>query len=248
MNGNPGPASIYLLAGGRGSLRADRDPLLTRVLTSCGAPHPAIAYVGAASGDSQPFFAMISRHMRGCGAGQVTLAPLSSKRARLEKARTILESADMVFISGGDVEVGMKVLEERQILTFLRELLERGKPFFGSSAGSIMLGRQWVRWGDPDDDATAGLFPCMGLAPVVCDTHGEAEGWEELRALLRLAQEGTMGYGIPTGAGLRVYPDGTVEALGVPVHRYAHSGGAVVRAADLPPGALQKISRERAKI
>lgn len=232
MGRTPGSAPIYLLAGGRASLRADKDPLLARVLASCGIPHPAIAYVGAASGDSQPFFSMISDYLHRCGSGHVILAPLAGKRSKIEKARAILESADMVFISGGDVEAGMEVLEERQILPFLRQLLERGKPFFGSSAGSIMLGWQWVRWEDPDDDATAGLFPCMGLAPIVCDTHGEAEGWEELHTLLRLTPEGTLGYGIPTGAGLCVYPDGTLEALGAPAHCYVNSGGAVVRNAD----------------
>ncbi len=230
--------SIYLLAGGPGSLRNGRDPLLTRVLASCGVPHPSIAYVGAASSDSQPFFSMISGHLRRCGAGQVTLASLVRGRGKLEKLRSILESADMVFISGGDVEAGMEVLEERQILPFLRGLFERGKPFFGSSAGSIMLGRQWVRWEHPDDDATASLFPCMGFAPIVCDTHGEAEEWEELRGLLRLTPEGTLGYGIPTGAGLCVSPDGTLEALGAPIHCYAHRSGAVMRSADLPTRAL----------
>jgi cyanophycinase-like exopeptidase len=209
-----------------------------QVLESCGVPHPSIAYVGAASGDSQPFFSMISGHLRRCGAGRVTLASLASGRGKLEKARAILGSADMVFISGGDVEAGMEVLEERQILPFLRELFQRGKPFFGSSAGSIMLGRQWVRWEDPDDDATARLFPCMGFAPIVCDTHGEAEEWEELRSLLRLTAEGTLGYGIPTGAGLCVSPDGALEVLGAPVHCYARCGGVVARIADLPPRAL----------
>jgi peptidase E len=238
LDKTPGPVSIYLLAGGRSSLRRGRDPLLTRVLASCGVPRPSIAYVGAASGDNKPFFSMISAYFRKCGAERVVLAPLAGRRPKFEKARAILESADMVFISGGDVEAGMEVLEERQILPFLRELFERGKPFFGSSAGSVMLGRQWVRWEDPDDDATASLFPCMGLVPIVCDTHGEAEEWEELCTLLRLMPEGTFGYGIPAGAGLCVRPDGTLEALGAPVHCYVHRGGAAVRRADLPPIAL----------
>jgi len=181
---------------------------------------------------------MISAYLRRCGAERVTLAPLADRRRKLEKARAILESADMVFISGGDVEAGMEVLEERQVLPFLRELFERGKPFFGSSAGSVMLGRQWVRWEDSNDDATASPFPCMGLAPIVCDAHGEAEEWEELCTLLRLTPEGTVGYGIPTGAGLCVRPDGTLEALEAPVHRYAHRGGTAVRRADLPTIAL----------
>jgi len=235
MDRTPGPVPIYLLAGGRSSLRKHGDPLLTRVLASYGVPHPSIAYVGAASGDSQPFFMMISRFLRSSGGGHVTLAPLAGKRVKLEKTRAILESADMVFISGGDVEAGMEVLEERQILPFLRELFERGKPFFGTSAGSIMLAWQWVRWEDPDDDATVSIFSCMGFAPIVCDTHGETEGWEELHTVLRLSPEGTLGYGIPAGAGLCVYPDGKLEALSAPVHCYANSGGAVVQSADLPP-------------
>ena len=238
MDKTPGPVSIYLMAGGRDSLRTNRDPLLTRVLASCGLPYPSIAYVGAASGDSQPFFSMLSGYLRRYGAGHVTLAPLAGRRGKLDKARAILESADMVFVSGGDVEAGMEILEKRQILPFLRKLFEKGKPFFGSSAGSIMLGRQWVRWEDPDDDATASLFPCMGFAPVICDTHGEAEEWEELRALVRLAPEATVGYGIPTGAGLCISPDGTLEALGAPIHCYAHRAGGVVRSADLLPRPL----------
>ncbi len=229
--------SIHLLAGGPGSIRKGRDPLITRVLASCSVGHPSIAYVGAASGDSQPFFSMMSDTLRRCGAGRVTLASLVHGRGKLDKTRAILQSADMVFISGGDVEAGMEVLEKRQILPFLRELFERGRPFFGSSAGSIMLGRQWVRWEDPDDDATARLFPCMGFAPIICDTHGEAEEWEELRSLLRLTAEGTLGYGIPTGGGLCVSPDGALEGLDVPIHCYAHRGGTIMRTADLPPRA-----------
>lgn len=235
MSVTSGPAPVYLLAGGPGSRRTEGDPLMTRILASSGVSHPSVAYVGAASGDNRPFFLMLSTYMRHWGAGQVTLAPLVSKRAKVEKARAILESADMILMSGGDVEAGMKVLEERQILPFLRELYQSGKPFCGISAGSVMLARQWVRWEDPDDEATATLFPCMGFAQVLCDMHGEGEGWEELQALLRLTPEGTLGYGIPAGAGLCVYPDGRLEALGAPVPCYAHQGGAVAHSGDLAP-------------
>ena len=193
-----------------------------------------MAYVGAASHDDRSFFSMTEYSMQACGARQVTFAPLVSEWVKIEKSRAILESADMVFISGGDVEAGMEVLEERGILPLLRELYQGGKPFFGLSAGSIMLARQWVRWEDSDDDATASLFPCMGLARVVCDTHSEADRWAELQALLRLLPAGEAGYGIPSGCGLCVHPDGTLEAMGGPVHCLARKGGKVVRVPDLP--------------
>lgn len=237
MNRAALPAPIYLLAGRPGGRRGGADPLLVRALASAGVANPKVAYIGAASDDSRSFFLMLAEHLRLCGAGSVTLAPLAGRRAAVDKARAVLEAADVIFVSGGDVEAGMAVLAERQIVPYLRGLYEAGKPFVGISAGSIMLGQQWVRWNDPDDDGSASLFPCMGLAPLTCDTHGEADGWEELRALLRLSPEGTVGYGIPAGAGLLVRPDGVLEALGAPVQRFARTARGVVRRADLKPEA-----------
>lgn len=228
------PSPVYLLAGGPGSRRRSNS-LLNQVLANGGHPEPSIAYIGAASDDHPGFFSMISNHLRDGGAGQVTLVPLAGQRANRDQARIILESADMVFISGGDVEAGMEVLKKRNLLSWLHHLYQGGKPFFGLSAGSIILARQWIRWDNPHDDTTARLFPCMGLAPLLVDTHGEDDQWGELQALLRMTPEGTLGYGIPTGAGLRVGPDATVEAMGTPVHRYARRNGRVLRLADLMP-------------
>jgi cyanophycinase len=235
MEKTTGPRPIYLLAGGRGSRRSERDNLLAPILLSAGIPHPSIAYIGAASGDNQPFFMMMSGYLRECGAGKVTLAPLAGWRIKLDKTRAILESADMILVSGGDVEEGMEILKEQRILPFLRELYESGKAFFGVSAGSIMLAKHWVLWDDPNDDSTASIYPCMGLAEILCDTHGEDESWEELRVLLRLSPEGTAGYGIPSGAGLCVHPNGTPEAFGAPVHCFSNSSGKVARCPDLKP-------------
>jgi len=56
------------------------------------------------------------------------------------------------------------------------------------------------------DDATAEIFPCLGIAPVICDTHGEEDGWEELQALIALEKDKTIGYGIVSGTAIKVYP------------------------------------------
>ena len=90
-----------------------------------------------------------------------------------------------------------------------------------------MLGRQWIRWRDPDDDGSAELFECLGLAPVLCDCHGEEEGWAELKALLRLAGGRSCGYGLRGGAALRVAADGSVEAVCGEVDRFAVRRGKV---------------------
>jgi peptidase E len=224
------PSPLYLLAGGRGR----RDPAVQMVFRGFKINAPRIAYVGSASEDNDEFFQHISGYLREMGAGEVNLAP-TGKGARIARAQKVLAEADVVFVSGGDVELGMATLVKRGLDSFLKQLYREGKPFFGISAGSIMLAREWVRWRDPDDVSTSELFPCLGLADLLCDTHDEASGWEELQAALLLKPEGALGYGIATGTGLMVSAAGKIEALGGTVHRYAKKKGEVVRAGDLLP-------------
>ena len=227
---------IYLIAGGRGAERPrGGDPIIRGALELSGKPKPGVAYVGAASGDNGAFLLFISRILKKAGAGKVTLAPLCGKRGNPAKAAAVLESADVIFISGGDVEEGMKIVTEAGIHTLIQDLYREGKPVFGVSAGSIMLARQWVRWTDPKDDASAELFPCLDLAPICCDTHGEGDGWEELKALQRLAPARSVSYGITSGAALVVEPDGSVRALGREVSRFSRKGKAVVQLEALHP-------------
>lgn len=227
------PKPVYLLAGGRRSWRAGRDPLLERVFRETGKAAPTVAYVGIASDDDRGFFERLAGMFRGSGAGEVALAPLVGARD-VRPAVRVLKQADCVFISGGDVELGMEGLDAGGLTGLLADLHREGVLFFGLSAGSIMLAQQWVRWRDEEDDSSAEVFPCLGLAPVLCDVHDEADGWEELHALLHLCRDGSVGYGIPGGAGLRVSPDGTVEALGETVACFTVSRGRVVSAPDLP--------------
>jgi len=230
--------AFFLLAGSPGAPRArGPDPLIQAAIGHAGVPRPRIAYVGAASGDNRVFLRFIGALLKRAGAGEVDLAPLCGKRGSLERARPVLENADLVFVSGGDVEAGMKVLEQTGAASFLRRLHRAGRPFFGISAGSIMLARKWVRWPDPQDDATAQLFPCLGFAPVLCDTHGEGDDWTELRALLSLCPAGTTGYGIVSGSALVVRGRAGVTAMGGEVHVFRRRRDEVARLKSLlPPG------------
>ncbi len=229
-----GPSPVVLIAGDPKSRRRGPDPLLQTVLAAAGKPCPSIAYVGVASEDDRGFFRWLAAFLRQAGSGEVSLARLASPRADVAEARTVLEQSDIVFVSGGDVEAGMAHLERHALPPFLQELHRAGKPFFGLSAGSIMLARCWVRWSDPHDDASAEEFPCLDLAPVMCDTHAEGDGWDELRALLKLTGNG-IGYGIPAGGALRVDPDGSVSALAKPAQRFTSRSGRVAQLADLRP-------------
>jgi len=227
---------IFLIAGGPSSAaRSGPDPFLQRALSLTAKDFPSVAYIGAASGDNALFRRMIQGWLLKAGAAEVKSVQLCGARANPQKARRIIESCDIVFLSGGDVELGMRILLEHQMVDFLRNQHMEGKPFFGISAGSIMLAKQWVRWRDPEVESSAGLFPCLGVAPVYCDTHGEEDDWEELKALTRLIPDGSLSYGIASGTALIAYPNGRVRVLGGEVHAFAHKGAAVEQIKSLFP-------------
>ena len=229
-------APLYLIAGGRHSIqRKGPDPLVQAVLDRTGVSRPSVAYVGAASGDNPAFRLLISRILEKAGAGRVTLAPLCGARGSLQKAGSVLENADVIFMSGGDVEEGMRVIRAKGAGPLLRRLWKQGKPLFGLSAGSIMLARRWVRWTDQHDEESAELFPCLGFAPVFCDTHGEGDEWGELRALLSLCPPGATGYGIVSGAALKIEEDGSVCALGGEVHVFRRRKSSVAQIESILP-------------
>jgi cyanophycinase-like exopeptidase len=202
-----------------------------------------VAYVGTASGDNPAFRLIIGRMLKKAGAGVVSLAPLCGRRGNPFRATEVLESADLVFVSGGDVEEGMRVLEEKGMIPVLRRLLDSGKPFFGVSAGSIMLAKAWVRWTNPKDEASAESFPCLDFAPVICDTHGEADGWGELKAMLALQPAGAVGYGIVSGSALVVERDGSVAARGGDVHVFKRQKAGVRQVESLVPEAAAAPGR-----
>jgi cyanophycinase-like exopeptidase len=229
-------APLFLIAGGRGMERIKGpDPLIQEVVRSTGVARPKVAYVGAASGDNPAFRLIVAKILQKAGAGVVTLAPLCGRRGSLERALPVMEAADLIFISGGDVEEGMRVLEQKGAAAHLARLQKEGKRFFGISAGSIMLAARWVRWTDPHDDGSAELFPCLGFAPVLCDTHGEGEGWTELTALLALSPVGATGYGIVSGSALVVHGK-KVSALGGEIHVFRKRKSGVARLSSLRPG------------
>jgi cyanophycinase-like exopeptidase len=230
------PGLVFLISGGQTMRkRKGPDPFLQMMIRRTGVRRPMIAYLGTASGDDDTFRLWFTRLLRTAGAGEVTLVPLCGRRGDPEKAKAILEASDLVFVSGGDVKEGMRVLEDKKMTGFLRRLHWSGKLFSGVSAGSIMLAQKWVWWKDPHDDESAEIFSCLGSAPILCDTHGEDEGWQELKTLLTLSPTGAIGYGIPTGAAIVVELDRTLSVLGGEVERFRRTTNGVARIKGLVP-------------
>jgi cyanophycinase-like exopeptidase len=228
---------IYLFAGGRGKSILTSFAEIGQAIKSSGKKIPDVAIVGAASlKDNWLVYILMTALIKtGCKC-RTHRVKTAHPGDNMEKARELLQKADVIFFSGGDAEAGMQILKDKNMVRFFRELATQEKILIGASAGTIMLSREWVCWKDPDNDATAELFQCTGIADVICDTHAEADDWVELKAALQLKENGATGYGIPSGACLKVYPDGRLEAKGGDVARYTKANGKIERRDDLLPG------------
>jgi len=219
------PADIFLIAGGMQS--KNNNEILAEALALIKKETPNVAYIGTASGDNQEFFLRLRQLIMAAGAGNVSLVPIV-QGFDPDKTRDIMLSSDVVFISGGDVYLGMKYLRSRKLVSFFREIYDRGKIFCGISAGAIMLSRSWIHWRDPDDDDTVELFDCLGFAPLLCDVHAEEDNWVEMKRLLGFFPQGTAGYGIPVNGALRVAPDGKITSIGSAPVRFIKKGADII--------------------
>ena len=201
------------MAGGEHGGKGKGDPILSEFIESLESKSPRALYIGAASNDDTYYFSIIEPVLLNSGAKEVHLASFDGTA----HSKKLIASSELIFISGGDVESGMANLEAVKAIPILIELYKNGVPFVGVSAGSIMMGKAWIRWKDPDDNATASLFPCLGFTKFACDAHDEFDDWGELKSAMRISPEGETGYGIPTGAALLVEPDSTTPiAIGKP--------------------------------
>ena len=200
-----------MIAGGR-----PRDPAIMAAMIShsfIGIDKPLVAYIGAANNDNLIFFQAMKAILLNAGAKKVNFVHLKKKNPDLEAAKRMLTEADLIFLSGGEVENGMNLLNKCGLTEFLRGLYKNGKGFIGVSAGVIMMGSHWVHWDVEGDDTTSRLFECLGFSPLLFDVHGEDEDWVELKTALKLLGNGSKGYGLPSGSMVSVDSSGELVNL-----------------------------------
>ena len=205
---NPKKIPAILIAGGR-----PRDPdAMAKMMSYAfkGIQKPVVAYIGTANGDNPAFFMMMKILLKKAGAEKVIFVHLAKEKPNLEAAKKVLTNADLIFLSGGEVEDGMNWLNKHGLVTFLSDLYNAGKRFMGVSAGVIMMGTHWVRF--PGND-TSELFDCLGIIPLLFDVHGEDEDWVELKAALKLMGDGARGYALPRECMISADSQGTLINL-----------------------------------
>ncbi|MCL2879159.1 MAG: Type 1 glutamine amidotransferase-like domain-containing protein, partial [Treponema sp.] len=214
-----------MIAGGRPSDPAAMARMMAHAFG--GLQNPVIAYTGTANGDNPIFFKMMKTMLKNAGAEKVNFVHLAKKKPDLDSARKVLADADLIFLSGGEVEDGMNWLVKHDLTGFLRDLYRSGKRFLGVSAGVIMMGSHWVHWDTEGDDSTSRLFDCLAFTPALFDVHGESEDWVELKAALKLLGPGSKAYGMPGGSMISADSCGTLINLEKKYLVFINDGGQV---------------------
>jgi len=196
---------LYLLADSQLLFwKSDRDSLAERLRAHLDTSNPRAAYVGASNGDQPEFYSLFQAAMEAMGISDCRSVPSQPSREDI----LFMEDAELIVLSGGDVERGWRTFEQNG----LKELVARkrldGAILMGVSAGAVQLGL-----GSLSNSAQPKQIDMFRFAPFYIGAHDEENDWWDLRALANLSQVDTRAIGLPAGGGAVYYSDGTLEPL-----------------------------------
>jgi len=200
---------LYLLADSQLLfVKNGGDSLAERIRADLDSANPKAAYIGASNGDQPEFYSLFQAAMESMGISNCRLVPSQPSREDI----SFLENAELIVLSGGDVERGWQVFEQNG----LKELVPRkrfdGAVLMGVSAGAVQLGL-----GCLSNAAQPKSLDMFRFAPFYVGAHDEGNDWFDLRALVNLAQSDARAIGLPAGGGAVYYSDGTLEPLRRPL-------------------------------
>jgi cyanophycinase len=196
---------LYLLADSQLLfVKNGGDSLAERIRADLDSSNPKAAYIGASNGDQPEFYSLFQAAMESMGISNCRLVPSQPSREDI----SFLENAELIVLSGGDVERGWQVFEQNG----LKELVPRkrfdGAVLMGVSAGAVQLGL-----GCLSNAAQPKSLDMFRFAPFYVGAHDEENDWWDLRALVNLSQADTRAIGIPAGGGAVYQSDGTLEPI-----------------------------------
>ena len=117
------------------------------VLEASGVSTPSVLVLPTAAARENPALAAANgvRHFAALGANAEALMVLDSDHANDAGLLAPLESADVVYLTGGNPAHLLDVLSGSLLLTRLLDAYRRGAVLAGSSAGAMVLG-EWMRF------------------------------------------------------------------------------------------------------
>jgi cyanophycinase len=200
---------LYLLADSQLLFwKSDGGSLAERIRADLGTVDPKAAYVGAANDDQPEFYNLFVGAMEGMGITNCRMVPSQPSREDI----LFMEEADLILLSGGDVERGWQVFEQNGLNNLIPRKRYDGAVLIGVSAGAMQFGL-----GALSNATQPKQIPMFRFAPFYVGAHDEKTDWWDLRALVNLSQSDVRGIGLATGGGAVYYLDGTLEPIRKPL-------------------------------
>jgi cyanophycinase-like exopeptidase len=136
--------------------------------------------------------------------------------------RAFLERAQLIVLAGGDVSLGWNTFEKTGMKDVILARYAHGAVLVGISAGAVQLGRYGIV--ETPESSTTELLDLFKLVPVLIDTHDERAEWARLSRTIHVLAGAATGLGIPSGGGVIVHADATIEPLRRPAHEFRFEG------------------------
>lgn len=218
---------LYLLADSQLLFwKRDGRPLLETALDGLARDKPlSAAYIGASNGDRPEFYEIVEAAVDAVGITDRRMIHSSFGRAD----RAFLEGAQVIVLAGGDVRLGWNTFEKTGMKETILDRYAKGTVLVGISAGAVQFGRYGIL-----EPSGTGLLDMFGLVPMVIDVHDERAEWARLTRTIQSLHGEATGLGIPTGGGVVVHADTSIEPLRHPAHIVAYDGTAVTHSLSRP--------------
>ncbi len=176
------------------------------------------AYIGASNGDRPEFYGVFEAAVDAIGITDRRMIYSSFG----PDDRAFLERAQLIVLAGGDVRLGWTTFKKTGMKDLILGRYAQGAVLVGISAGAVQLGRYGIV--EIPKSAATELLEVFKLVPVVIDTHDERAEWARLSNTVHLLKGAATGLGIPSGGGVIVHADTTIEPLRRPAHEFRFEG------------------------
>ncbi|KUH84125.1 peptidase [Mycobacterium sp. GA-1999] len=177
------------------------------------------AYIGASNGDRPEFYDIFEAAVDAIGITDRRMI----KSSFGPDDRAFLERAQLLVLAGGDVRLGWDTFKRTGMNEVIVDRRAQGAVLVGVSAGAVQLGR----YGILEASDPPALLDVFNFVPLVIDTHDERAEWSRLSRAIHSLEGAATGLGVPSGGGVIVHADCTVEPVRRPAHEFRFDGVAV---------------------